>query len=129
MRVRELLLLAEGLKEIQKAIDDGVVDEDVFNMDDWRMWDGPELDVNKKGFDCGFAGCAIGWAPKFIPNFPFLTSDVGSLSISFADIATYFGIKYEESHELFGSDSYRDKHSPDLVSQRIYDVVRRHVNE
>jgi hypothetical protein len=108
----ELKMLAEKLP---------LVPEERFNMSQWATGD--------QETDCGFAGCAIGWAPKLIPNCglrfgpdvlcPFCMSPYYQDETGYNAVATYFGINYVQSLDLFYPHSYAFGATPKDVSKRI----------
>lgn len=135
-----LTKLADGLLKIQEAIDVGVVDKNIFNINEWKVMNSKEIDLNKEGFDCGFAGCAIGWAPKFIKDFPFTTREptewerphlmYGGIryraEYSFRQIADYFGLEGNDVHDLFDPNYYSNHPSPKDVSIKIRGVLEKY---
>lgn len=117
-RVNVLRRLAQGLR---------TVPPEVFNM---RMWGNSRpLDVKSKKFDCGFAGCAIGWLPRFVPNTALVRPGDGPCYngyYNFEAIAQYFGISFEEATYLFSFDNYNTMHATTTnVANRIELFIKR----
>lgn len=126
---QELRTLALGLPKIPQS---------KFDMD---FWGKGKLDTEKPGFRCQYAGCAIGWAPKIIPNcglemvFAYSTSTRpyglvprynGSLGID--AVMKYFGLSFEEAIYLFDRTPTKYDESPITtiqVSERILDFLGR----
>jgi hypothetical protein len=115
--VDELRQLAEGLPSVP---------EDKFDL---NVWGTGKLNINSRKFDCGFAGCAIGWMPKLVPSTklrfvdPFHIPHFNVGRTQFWDydaIAEYFGITKYEAKYLFHPDSYDEEdNNPVAVSDRI----------
>lgn len=105
-----------------------------FNMGRWGVG---ELDTESPKFDCNFAGCAIGWAPKLIPNcqlclepnaWGVILPCYGYLT-GFGAVADYFGIFNEEAFHLFDSDEYNEDVTPAHVADRILAFLNRFATE
>jgi hypothetical protein len=119
----ELKLLAEKLP---------LVPEEKFRMGTWGRG---FLQIDKPGFDCVFAGCAIGWAPKLIPDCGLGTVMVCSDSVirhvptfnghkSYWAISAYFGISFDEACYLFDPyEYYSSKPTTEEVSGRILELL------
>lgn len=110
-RIDELKRLAEGLK---------TVPPEAFKMDIWTN-DHP-MSMTPGKFDCGFAGCAIGWMPRFVPDNglvapgrdPYYFGDFG-----YNAVANYFDIDIDTTAYLFSPERYRNKVTPTEVAERI----------
>lgn len=111
-----LMALASGLRRVPRA---------KFKMD---FWGEGKLDTKSETFDCGYAGCAIGWAPKLIPGcrlrlIPdgdtfFVPHYQGSTGMN--AVMQYFGIEYSDATYLFSTAQYETASiTPIQVSNRI----------
>ena len=133
-RLNELLLLADGLDQLAKVPHVA----EIFNMHTWVQSRFVKSPTNDPEFKCGFAGCALGWAQRFIPNFGIEFKPVfeGATSLhpvfnGFQDegaIAKYFGITVNDASYLFIPDEYREEDDekeilPAEVAARIRFVV------
>jgi len=118
MNKLRLSLLATGLSVMQAEMEAGKAKPDVFYMMAWRRCGSKELNPATEGFNCGFAGCAIGWAGKFIPDFPFthVKNGCGGFQLSldgelpltddYYELGYYFGITDKEARQLFDPFTY-----------------------
>src|SRR5262249_5113845 len=113
---KELRTLAEGLL---------FVPEEKFTL---GLWGEGTLRPDEIGFECDYAGCAVGWAPKLIPGCgltlkelkPFGVQPVYNGKTGFDAVEEYFGLTYGEACFLFNCTHYdSDQIGPNDVSARI----------
>jgi hypothetical protein len=122
---RELKQLALGLL---------TVPPEKFDM---NYWGKGTLNTRNKEFDCGFAGCAIGWMKKLVPRTklqfdklsycPFLFVESREIR-GFHAIAAYFEIDTIDARYLFGYESYKPAEicNPVVVANRILEYLEEH---
>lgn len=115
-----LLKLADFLDKIPR---------DRFNL---REWEDSEFVDNVSPFDgsfeCGFAGCAVGWAAhaNLIPGLTLRDSTVYYTKAGddfphegFRAIAFALEITSQQANELFHPRYYTVSHNPTIVAKRI----------
>jgi hypothetical protein len=115
----ELTMLAEKLP---------LVPAEKFDM---SFWGDGRLDLDTPEFTCGFAGCAIGWAPKLIPNCGIERWDHGVRfggESGFRAVALYFGIDEDQADYLFARYSYSEE-TVDLTPLVVANRIMRFLNE
>ena len=90
----------------------------------------------KKTFDCGFKGCAIGWAPVFFPRSGFRMVDFIPYYKGRTDtdaIEDFFDIDYDGATDLFVlPHSYKNgvpHTTPKMVARAIRKFVKGHKND
>lgn len=129
MNKKRLLKLADLLDHIPKKS---------FDMSEWKKSE-PTKPEGKKLGECGFAGCAMGWAAhqklfknlkfdffgiEYGPNPP---SDGESFSNNFSGFdaaAKCMQITYQDAEYLFSIEHYRSKNPmPATVAKRIRHFV------
>lgn len=116
----QLTELAEGLSRVPA---------EKFQM---KFWGIGCLDTSTEEFNCGFVGCAIGWAPKLVkgwslevmklPETGELVPDLNN-RMGFEAISVYFDISVDDAYGLF-SDGKDD--SPTAVADRIKTYLGEH---
>jgi hypothetical protein len=121
MHTERLLKLADFLE---------TVPPDKFDMNGWGRED-----------DCGFAGCAIGWAGKLfdgkgLETFPLKDCREGNYNIgvritddkdivSWRAVEQFFDMEFEDADFLFSSGEYSWNVTPTEVAARIREFVAR----
>ena len=92
------------------------------------IWGRGTLKPDEPGFTCDYAGCAIGWLPKLVPNCGLKLEEVSDHlqpeydgEIGYDAVADYFGLRFREVLFLFSLDDYEDFDlvTPQEVSARI----------
>lgn len=127
--LKQLITLAEKLPTIPR---------EQFTM---MRWGNGRLEVERKGFGCGFAGCAIGWMPKLVRGQKLVSTEATGHPIyllytpiykgttGMSAVALYFDITLAEAVYLFGTTHRngleRARETPAMVSRRIFDFLRR----
>ena len=124
MNVKRLLKLADGLEKVPK---------EVFDYDRWVSITSKLSSPKKTTFDCGFKGCAIGWAPVFFPKSGFKIVNFVPYYKGETDvdaIQDFFDITYEEVYDLFVfPHSYKNEvphTTPKMVARAIRKFVKEH---
>lgn len=121
MNKRRLLKLATFLRTVPRKS---------FNIGAWQAREADKPEGEKPG-DCGFAGCAMGWAAhaKLFRGLT-LYHDGAEMLISyeggegFRGAAKLFDIEYEKSNELFSPNYYVGNPTPLTVAKRIECLIK-----
>ena len=137
MNSEALIRLADLLEGKGPYEEQGPVPDDVFDMEIWGE------DYEKLGTgECGFAGCALGWAttdrwfkergllmPRLVDGTvgePQFMQDNGWTGYGFRAAASFFRISFALARHLFSPSGYADQFgapSPAAVAARIRFVV------
>lgn len=130
MRADRLLKLADFLE---------IVREDAFNLSDWKVRDAAKPEGGKPG-DCGFIGCAVGWAvhQKMFRGLRFGRPIIESpndiyykpspkayKNHGWAAVTAVFDIDRYEADHLFDKYEYRDDERTSVnIAKRIRKFVK-----
>jgi len=102
-----------------------------FDMDVWQST--PVADPFDGTFECGFAGCAVGWVihAGLIPGLTFSENGVpryrapaGVAYDGWEAIEHAYGIGHGQAHDLFSNDGYHGRVHPGDVADRITTLVK-----
>lgn len=124
MNTERLLKLADFLETIPVA---------AFSLKEWEASKQTKAEGEKPG-DCGFAGCAVGWAAhsKMFEGFEFAQGQSvwGSISVptyrgerGWNAVKELFDISSGRAYDLFDSSSYSSGPHPSNVAARIRNLV------
>jgi hypothetical protein len=113
----ELRQLAEGLLSVPR---------ERFTIHHWRL--------EQAEGECGFAGCAIGWASVLIPGCElqfttFIRLPEFKGKVGFWAVADYFGIGIQEAIYLFHPENYSSHVTPEIVSNRILEFLQKEIGQ
>lgn len=120
---RQLAELAAGLPRVPP---------EKFKMNSWGQG---YLDTSTETFNCGFAGCAIGWGPKLVKGWSlglfkyshYLdTIPYHNHMFEMEAVSRYFDIPLDDARHLFGGNSYPPEVSPVEVADRIAVYLETH---
>jgi hypothetical protein len=125
------------LKTLAKFLETVPVDQ--FDLGDWEL--SPYKPAKKFGpftiqKECGFAGCAMGWAAhaKLFDGFRFDRFDdidedpdvqYGDLYFGWDAVASLFNLKERQCFFLFAEPSYDDRPPSREVANRIHKFVKK----
>jgi len=110
------------------------VPEQAFEMDVWRAC---SVEFPFDGtFECGFAGCAVGWVihTGLFPEFTFNVNGVPryqeghEVRENWPAVQKLYGLSSAQAGSIFSGDEYdvsADHVSPRMVADRIRHVVRQ----
>jgi len=140
----EMRQISDGLRQMQYTVSA----QRLCSVFDMNAWIGNQEvnvpDPNNPDFDCGFAGCAIGWSPKFAPtiglSFVYNPQDKRwmvayetpmGLFLDYQAVAVYFDITTKQATRLFSPGAYDEDDSdryisPGEVADRIEDFLEIH---
>jgi hypothetical protein len=113
---KRLLRLADFLETVPRR---------QFNM---RVW-GNGIDPK----ECGFAGCAGGWATSIFPALKLIPSWDGYSELTYGDftsfeaLQSYFGLTYADTEYIFDSYEY-PKSNRNPLPKTVADRIRKLVN-
>jgi hypothetical protein len=112
-QIRELRQLAEGLPNVPTG---------KFKMNTWGQG---MLRPDREGFDCPFAGCAIGWMPKLVPGSKLRFEKYGRFQHpTYKGAINFRAIGLRRAAWFFNPNSYNNcPITPDEVSRRILDFL------
>ena len=132
IRIDRLLKLADFLETVPR---------DAFNMSNWQTSE-PSSPEGEMPGECGFAGCAVGWAAheKMFRHFKLQVKPGHDFPIPYykprilrrplrgeAAVELLFGISSNAVDDLFMPHSYaRNCDGPKQVATRIREFVRDH---
>ena len=104
------------------------VPEEKFDLSVWV-----KLTRDTPSPECGFAGCAVGWAAQ-IPEFKALGFGLGGILESCPEfegrhswqaVEDFFGLRFNDCANLFTSVAYNEYHAtPKEVSERITQYLK-----
>lgn len=116
----------EALTKLANFLDK--VPEDRFNIHEWIV-EQAESDFNEK-FDCGFAGCAIGWAvhAKVVPGLEWCNGEPSyryefGWVVGWSAVRLAFDIDDLIASKLFTGTTYEGICTPADVAKRIRQFV------
>lgn len=118
----------QGLKAIEKLL--LKVPPEVFSIREW-VTEETEEDFNGK-FDCGFAGCAIGWAAhaKVVKGLtlknscePLYIDKHGDYYSHNVAVKLALGLNNSQLYYLFMPSAYEDEPFPIDVAERIHKFI------
>lgn len=122
---------ADQLKKLAEGL--GKIPPQKFNMSSWGSG---VLRPDDEGFECNFAGCAIGWMPKLVPENTLVQTDkfgrvkftrpILGLEGRYKVIAHYFDISISEAKYLFDPYTYPTNVDTEAseVEARILEVLK-----
>lgn len=111
---RQLTELADGLAKVPP------------HKFDMKKWGKGHLDTATSDFDCQFAGCAIGWAPKLVKGWKlgfhprYINMPYYDDQTDYDAVALYLGISQGRAVHLFSPTAYNGEVTPARVATRIH---------